>query len=72
MSITEKPSRLDHESAAAFTRRTGQYPPEWSSERCRVQDAKIAECQDVATRGLTAQDRAVGRDNLRRWGALDE
>lgn len=60
--MTDQPAPMrDGETAAAYTRRTGHYPPQWSINRCRAQDTRLSDAQRA---GATAY--------LRQWGAEND
>lgn len=65
----KRPVMLDGERSDTYARRTGFYPPHWTSDRYLVQDARIREYEEVAGRGLSAKGRATARAYLRRWGS---
>jgi hypothetical protein len=59
-----RPPMLEGERSEAYVRRTGYWPPHWTSERCQVFDAKSNEMRRYAE--------PFARRWLRRWGYLDE
>jgi Protein of unknown function (DUF2510)/HIRAN domain len=54
----DAPAVLEGESPDHYRKRTGRYPPRWTSYRCRYQDALIEDAR-----------RTRNRAYLRRWGA---
>jgi len=56
-SIGEAPAKRAGESSDRYRKRTGRYPPQWTSYQCRYQDALIEEAR-----------RTGNRSYLRRWG----
>lgn len=58
MSTTEMPPPMrPWERPSEYTKRTGYYPPHWTSDRCREQDAKIH-----------TAELAGNHEYVKRWG----